>query len=175
MASSLPSQLAEAVQTAHIKRDPSPTHDLNPSTAASARQPVSTTSNLIFDDDDGIDDVDSEEGGNEVDDDDDDIPVSVLRPHARRHNFPPMPDMRFEQSYLHSIAKAESWQRVAWITMRDQILMPFAQGVAYNLVLCGWQHWNRNAQMSGSSYGARARRWWYAVNHWPLPEHTRVD
>ncbi|KAI0024921.1 hypothetical protein F4780DRAFT_775401 [Xylariomycetidae sp. FL0641] len=144
-------ELASTVQSAHVKRHPSPTHDANPSTAASARHPVDP-------DDEDDDDVDSE------------IPLSVLRPRPRKHSFPPMPDLRFEQSYLHSLRGAEGrWGVVAWVTVRDQVLMPFAQGVLYNLALCGWQHWNRNAQMSGNSAGARLRRWWYGVNNWPLP------
>lgn len=30
-------------------------------------------------------------------------------------------DLRFEQSYLHSIQEAKSWWMVAWITSRDQV------------------------------------------------------
>ncbi|KAI8952334.1 hypothetical protein F4801DRAFT_225911 [Xylaria longipes] len=176
--SSLPTQIAETIQTAHIKREPSPRHDLNPSTAASTRQPAylspASPSSLRRynnnNDDDELDD----------DDDEEEIPLSVLvrpREAARRRrapSFPPMPDLRFEQSYLHSIAGAETWGRVAWITVRDQIMMPLAQGLLYNLAVVGWQHWNRNAQMSGSSVGARLRRWWYGVNNWPLPERAKA-
>ena len=113
-------ELASTIQAAHIKRDPSPLHDANPSTAASEREPVSLVRSV---------------GGSDEDDDDDDIPISVLKPtprHARggKHarggvdlplHFPPMPDLRFEQSYLHSISGAESWWRIAWITVRDQV------------------------------------------------------
>ncbi len=49
------------------------------------------------------------------------------------------------------------------------MMMPLAQGVLYNLAICGWQHWNRNAQVHGGSVGARVRRWWYGVNNWALP------
>lgn len=52
------------------------------------------------------------------------------------------------------------------------MVMPFVQGVLYNLAICGWQYWNRNAQHSGSSVGARVRRWWYGVNNWPLPSKS---
>lgn len=34
---------------------------------------------------------------------------------------PPVPDLRFEQSYLASIRGADTWGRVAWITTRDQV------------------------------------------------------
>lgn len=35
--------------------------------------------------------------------------------------MPPIPDLRFEQSYLNSIANASSWKAIAWITLRDQV------------------------------------------------------
>ncbi|EMR62539.1 hypothetical protein UCREL1_10524 [Eutypa lata UCREL1] len=168
--SNLPAEIASTIQAGHIQRSPSPRHDLNPSTAASQKTPVSL--HQLHDDSD-IDEIDEDE-----------IPLSVLKPTPRgqqqqqhdsaRHphypkHFPPMPDLRFEQSYLHSLAGAETWWRVAWITVRDQMMMPLAQGVLYNLAICGWQHWNRNAQVHGNSVGARMRRWWYGVNNWALP------
>ncbi|KAJ1337726.1 ATG43 family protein [Microdochium nivale] len=176
MEASIPTQIAETIQTAHIQRNPSPHHDLNPSTAASAKVPVSLHSKDVYSDDD-IDAFSDEElvvgHDDDDDDDDDDIPLSVLQPKARRTEFPPMPDLRFEQSYLSSISKAQSWQGIAWITFRDQMIMPFTQGIAYNLAICGWQHWNRTAQISGGSYGARLRRWWYQVNNWPMPKDPK--
>lgn len=51
-------------------------------------------------------------------------------------------------------------------------MMPMLQGVVYNLAWCGWQHWNKNAQMSGNTAGARVRRWWYGVNNWPVNGKT---
>jgi DNA repair and recombination protein RAD54B len=101
------SEIASAIQFGSIKRHPSPRHDLNPSTAASGKQPVTYDSNA---------DVDSDVG-------EDEIPVSALNPVPRRQTMPPLPDLRFEQSYLKSIEKAESWQGVAWITLRDQVGM----------------------------------------------------
>lgn len=50
-----------------------------------------------------------------------------------------------------------------------KVMMPLAQGVIYNLFLIGWHHWNKNAQVHGSSIGVRVRRWWYGVNNWQLP------
>lgn len=52
-------------------------------------------------------------------------------------------------------------------------MMPLAQGVLYNLAICGWQFWNRNAQYSGSTAGARLRRWWYEVNNWKIPQKAK--
>lgn len=99
------SELASTLQFGSIKRHPSPRHDLNPSTAASAKQPVTLDKNA---------DIDS-------DIDEDEIPTSVIHPLPRKQTMPPLPDLRFEQSYLKSIEKAESWQGVAWITLRDQV------------------------------------------------------
>lgn len=46
--------------------------------------------------------------------------------------------------------------------------MPLLQGLVWNVALVGWKHWNKTAQMSGNSVGARARRWWYGVNNWTV-------
>ena len=100
-------ELASAIQSASIERHPSPRHDLNPSTAASGKVPVKLEENA----DNGID--------SEIDEDE--VPINVLRPLPRRNTMPPLPDMRFEQSYLKSIEKATSWDGVAYITIRDQV------------------------------------------------------
>jgi hypothetical protein len=121
MSDSIPLQIAETIQTASINRAPSPTHDINPSTAASEKQPVfispqvspsdSSLDKYAYDEDDGIDGEEEEE----------DIPYSVIRPVPRRASFPPLPDLRFEQSYLASIAAADTKWKVAYITVRDQV------------------------------------------------------
>lgn len=114
-------EIASTIQSASINRAPSPTHDLNPSTAASQKQPVSLShSDPSLDkyayDSEGIDASDAEE-----EDGEEDIPYSVLKPVPRRHSFGPLPDLRFEQSYLASIKGAESNWGVAFITLRDQV------------------------------------------------------
>ncbi|KAK0645932.1 hypothetical protein B0T16DRAFT_412237 [Cercophora newfieldiana] len=159
MASSVPIQIAETIQTAHLKRNPSAAHDISPSTAASRKEPVTLEKSAHFYPDDGIDE----------DEDEEDVPYSVLRPKARQHHLPPMPDLRYEQSYLHSIRSADTWWWVVLITARDQVMMPFIQGVAYNLAISGWQYWNKGAQLHGSTIGAKVRRWWYGVNNWKVP------
>ena len=88
MQSDIPGEITSAIQSASIKRHPSPRHDLNPSTAASAKQPVYL--------DDNHSDVDSDMAH-------DQIPISVLNPIPRKQTMPPLPDLRFEQSYLKSI------------------------------------------------------------------------
>jgi hypothetical protein len=107
MASDTPLDIASLLQSASVKRNPSPAHDLNPSTAASEKLPVRFSRNA--------------DPGAASDIDEDEIPVNLLDPVPRRTTMPPLPDMRFEQSYLKSIEKAESWQGVLWITLRDQV------------------------------------------------------
>ena len=121
MDSSIPIQIAETIQTASINRAPSPSHDLNPSTAASQKQPVSISPNALTSDASldkfaygGDDEFDEEE-------DQEDIPYSVITPVQRRASFPPLPDLRFEQSYLQSISNCDTMWKVAYITMRDQV------------------------------------------------------
>lgn len=156
-------QIAETIQTASINRHPSPAHDANPSTSASLKQPVR------LDDEPDLDQLPS-------DIDEDEIPVSVLRPTPRNKQFPPLPDLRFEQSYLASIQNADTWQKVAWITFRDQVFMPLTQGLLWTLVVAGWRNWNsKSTSFSGSSVGARLRRWWWKTNNWTIPRTLRDD
>jgi hypothetical protein len=107
MESQIPSEIASTLQGTSIKRHPSPRHDLNPSTAASEKQPVTLDAHP---DPDADSDVAEDE-----------IPISVLNPVPRKQNMPPLPDLRFEQSYLKSIEQAKSWQEVLWITLKDQV------------------------------------------------------
>ncbi|KAJ4304086.1 hypothetical protein N0V88_001696 [Collariella sp. IMI 366227] len=142
--------------------------------AASHKEPVQLEP--VFPDDGEIDDdtahLNSDEEAEE--DDDDEYPTLSVKPRPRRHHLPPMPDLRFEQSYLRSIQGADTWWKVGWITARDQVMMPFVQGVLYNLAICGWQSYNRNARIHGSSVGARLRRWWYGVNNWAVPPERKA-
>lgn len=150
------SEIASLIQNTHIKRNPSPQHDVNPSTAASEKHPVH---------------LDEHPDPDASDVDEDEIPLSVLRPAPRHHGMPPLPDLRLEQTYLKSIEHAESWQQVAWITFKDNVLLCFAQGLVWSLVLSGWRHLNRSTKFSGRGVGARIRRWWWGVNNWKIPDH----
>jgi hypothetical protein len=117
-------QIAETIQTASINRAPSPTHDLNPSTSTSTKIPVKQDPSLsqYGYPSSETDLLDHDELEIEIDDDlDDDIPVEALRPIPRRRSFGPLPDLRFEQSYLASIAGADTKWKVAFITIRDQV------------------------------------------------------
>ncbi|KAK2766016.1 hypothetical protein FQN54_007531 [Arachnomyces sp. PD_36] len=144
--------LAETIQTASIKRHPSPAHDINPSTAASKKQPVRYTSSEV-----------GSISSSAVD------PNRTIRPLSRHKQLPPLPDLRFEQSYLKSLDGAESWGRIAWITVRDQVFFPLIQGTLWSLALSGWRFWNRGAQFSGRTVGSKIRRWWWGVNNWKIP------
>jgi len=100
--------IPQVLQSASINRNPSPAHDINPSTAGSQKQPVvaAPASDAASIASDIVD------------------PSRVIRPVRRRQTLPPLPDLRFEQSYLASIRDADSWGRVAWITIRDQVRLP---------------------------------------------------
>ncbi|KAI9807317.1 MAG: hypothetical protein M1833_000060 [Piccolia ochrophora] len=150
--------IAETIQTASINRAPSPHHDLNPSTAASKKQPVTIS-----------------EHGSSENDDEDEISSAILRPQPRKSTLPPLPDLRFEQSYLASISQAETRGRVAWITIRDQVFLPLLQGTLWTLAVQGWRYWNKSASFSGATVGSRVRKWWYGVNHWTIPNGRLQD
>ncbi|KAF1811721.1 DUF1770-domain-containing protein [Eremomyces bilateralis CBS 781.70] len=154
MTSTAASELASTLQFGSIRRHPSPSHDINPSTTASSKEPVtlsepshdrtpSTTSDVV--------------------------PLSALRPIPRRSTLPPLPDLRFEQSYLKSLQEAETGWGVAWITIRDQVFLPLFQGTLWALILSGWRHWHQTTSFSGRTVGAKMRRWWWGVNDWKIP------
>lgn len=93
--------IASTIQSASLNRHPSPAHDVNPSTAASQKLPVSPITSIFS-------------GENS-------IPYSALKPVPRRSNLPPLPDLRFEQSYLASLRGVEGWGGILWVTGRDQV------------------------------------------------------
>jgi Autophagy receptor ATG43 len=124
MSSSLASELAGTIQAGHIQRHPDPLYDYAPATASEGKELVSVFHSLKqkqFASPYNRGDVDS------IDDDDEDIPYSVLRPTPRSNALPPLPDLRFEQSYLNSISKADTWGKVALITLRDQVRILLAE------------------------------------------------
>ncbi|KAF2843647.1 DUF1770-domain-containing protein [Patellaria atrata CBS 101060] len=145
-------EIASAIQSASIQRNPDPAHDLNPSSSASKKEPVTIASSPAS-----------------SDVADDEIPVSVLQPIPRKTNLPPLPDLRFEQSYLKSIEQAEGWGPVLYITVRDQVFLPLLQGTLWTLLVSGWHFWHRDSKFSGHNVGARLRRWWWSVNNWKIP------
>ncbi|KAF8443510.1 hypothetical protein BGX38DRAFT_1199515 [Terfezia claveryi] len=105
------------------------------------------------------------------------ISSSILHRHHdpshghRRAHLPPLPDLRFEQSYLASIGSAngDSW-RIFLITIRDQVVFPLVQGMVFSLGMAGWRAWNSRARFLGRGLGARVRRRWWGWNRWEIPE-----
>ena len=166
-------EIASTLQTASIQRNPDPAYDLDPSTSASQKRPVKVSNVVPFrrssasasDSSDGPRPLSSHPG--------DEIPVSILRPAPRAHNLPPLPDMRFEQSYLARIKHCQTSWSVAWITFLDHVIMPLTQGIIWNLAVFGWRTWNRGVKFQGQGVGAKVRRWWWGVNGWSLPAPTK--
>jgi hypothetical protein len=153
-------EIASTIQAASIKHHPDPEHDINPSTAASKKVPGEVISP-------------PRSRSDSLESDASTLPSDIIRPRARTRSFPPIPDFRFEQSYLASIKNADTNWKVAFITIRDQVVLPFTQGVLWNLVMFGWRHWNRGSKFQGASIGAKVRKWWWGVNNWAIPPNTR--
>lgn len=151
------SEITQIIQTTSINRAPSVEHDVNPSTAASSKRPVQVRQPSHFSSPPSSPSA---------------IPLTA-RAVPRSRAMPPLPDMRFEQSYLASLPPGASRTRIVYITIRDQVLSPLIQGMAWTLILSGWRHWNRGAQMVGEGVGARLRRWWWRVNKWDVPVDAR--
>jgi hypothetical protein len=143
-------ELASAVQSGSIKAHPT-ARDLAPSSVLDSV--LAAVDSAADSDSDPLDLAGSGSG--------------PLGPAARaRRPLPPLPDMRFEQSYLASVRGAGSARAVAWITLRDQVLAPLLQGALYSLALLGWRHWSAGAGGAGAGAAGRLRRWWWRVNGW---------
>lgn len=83
--------IASTIQSASIKKHPSPKHDIAPSTAADAKEVV---------------ELDNPEDVDELSDvGEDEIPVSILRPVQRgrpgRPQMPPLPGKSIERVNIH--------------------------------------------------------------------------
>jgi len=104
-------EIAETIQTASVNPDPCPAHDINPTTSVSEKK-SHVPESAITDDTDSI-------PSDVVD------PSRMVRTVVRQKHLPPLPDLRFEQSYLASLKDADTWGRVAWITIRDQVGLRF--------------------------------------------------
>lgn len=139
--------LAETlIQDTHITHEPT----TQPSTSADAVHPV--PSNLDLDVD-----LDSDDGGASISSSILDRPSSALGtyyPHGRRQPMPPLPDLRFEQSYLASIAPAKGvWWKIALITLKDQVALAFMQGFGFKIITLGWRRWNSAVRFAGNGMG----------------------
>lgn len=140
MSDILPVSAEVLAQDTHIVQSPSPRRDVAPSTSADTKIHVGSR-------DHGIDE----------DEDDEDVrsvSSSIVEYRRARKQLPPLPDLRFEQSYLASIAPAQGvWWKIALITLKDQVMFPLLQGVGYNLLVAAWRVWNRGAKFSGAGVG----------------------
>ena len=161
MAHNPAADLASAIQSVSLNRAPSPSHDINPSTAASRKEPADLISPSHSP---------TRSHSNSLSSATSTVPSDIIAPRPRRKSFPPIPDFRFEQSYLASLKNADTNWKVAYITIRDQVLLPLAQGIGWNMAVFGWKYWNRGAKFSGKHFGAKLRRWWWQINNWKLPE-----
>lgn len=163
------SELASVVQSAHIEHNPDPDRDINPSTAASAKIPATISIAEGHHEHDPLSDLDSQSSAST-------IPSEVLRPQPRQRRAPghlPLPDLRFEQTYLASLKNCETTGAVIYVTVRDQVLLPLVQGIGYHLLISGWRFMNRGSKFAGEGIGARVRKWWWGVNGWTMPKDAR--
>lgn len=154
------SELASVIQSAHIEHNPSVAHDVNPSTAASEKTPGEILSGSHRHDDHDLDLDDSSSHTSDTST----IPSDIIRPRPRQspgQQRLPLPDLRFEQTYLASLKNADTTGKVVYITIRDQVLMPLVQGIGYHLLISGWRYMNRGTKFTGQTLGARVRKWWW--------------
>lgn len=152
-------ELASTLQSASINRHPSPTHDINPSTAASKQEPIGLSSPSPPASPSSRASIASST-------------LDHPAPTPRRPTLPPLPDLRFEQSYLASLKDTKTSWDVIYVTTRDQVFLPLLQGTLWTLALSGWRYWNRSSALRGEGLGARVRRWWWDFNDWTLPDDT---
>jgi Autophagy receptor ATG43 len=67
-----------------------------------------------------------------------------------------IPDLRFEVSYRRAITPANgSWWKIALITVRDQVFMPFTQGFVWSFLLIGLRTWRVLWSQNGAMWGGR--------------------
>jgi Autophagy receptor ATG43 len=149
MSDSTPLQVAETIQTASINPSLELAHGTSLTTATSTNQPLTIprASHGQLEESSygevGLDDID--DGDNEDEADAEDISYDVILPLPRRASLPPLPDLRFEQSYLASIAGATTYWKVAYITIRDQVrvyvppslISPPLSSLCLSACLCG--------------------------------------
>ncbi|KAK6502524.1 hypothetical protein TWF506_003105 [Arthrobotrys conoides] len=171
-----------ALTDGHIREGDTPETAIAPSTAADSKTVLTDSEYSAVE----AEEDDERELHDELDQEEDDeadevasISSSVLYSSGhethrslRHRPLPPLPDLRFEQSYLASIRHAREegkYWLIALITVKDQVLFPLIQGTLWNLTLAGWRYWNRGVKFSGEGVGAKVRRWWWGVNGWKYP------
>jgi hypothetical protein len=167
--------LAETVvQDGHIIRHPSPSRDIAPSTSAE-HAPVSVVRDSLpsiqFSSSHADlhrlsqqrsrrhrheEDLGDDETVSEISLEDSPGPASTPKP--SRPPLPPIPDLRFEQSYLKGLEAAKG--SVMWmviITIRDQVLFPGLQGFVWALGLAGLRTLRTRQAENGAAWGGWLR------------------
>lgn len=158
------------VQDSHIIRHPSPSLDIALQTSADrplvsivrdalpSIQFSSSRANLHhLSQRHHSEDEDDDETASEISLEDSPHP-SPSKP--RRPNLPPIPDLRFEQSYLKQLEAAKG--SVMWmiiITIREQVLFPGIQGFLWALGLAGIRTLRTRQAESGRGVGSWLRDW----------------
>ena len=165
MEESAKSLVQTAVQDSHFIRNPSPSRDIAPSTSAD-RAPVSIVRDALPSIQFSSSRADLHhlsQHHHERDDDDDetvseisleDSPHPSSRPKPRRPNLPPIPDLRFEQSYLKQLEAAKG--SILWmiiITIREQVLFPGIQGFLWALGRAGIRTLRTRQVENGREWG----------------------
>ncbi|GAO50081.1 hypothetical protein SAICODRAFT_18079 [Saitoella complicata NRRL Y-17804] len=167
--------LAETILHSNIVHNPS-SEDISPPTSASAHitsinstpgEPLrserpdssssrqSTASDLDLEYDSALDSTsDEEEDGEEGE-----YRGGRGVGRARVPMMPAIPNLRFEQSYMNSISRAQSPWQVALITIKDHIIMPLAQGFGLTLATVGLRIYFAHVRTNGHDWGAWARTW----------------
>ena len=154
-----------AIQDSHIIHHPHLSRDIAPSTSAD-RAPVSIVRDALppiqfsssraklhrlsqhhheqgEDDDETVSEVSLEDSPH---------PPSERKP--RRPTLPPIPDLRFEQSYLKQLEAAKG--SVIWmiiITIREQVLFPGIQGFLWALGMAGIRTLRTRQAENGREWG----------------------
>lgn len=83
----------------------------------------------------------------------------------------PLPDLRFEESYLRAVSAAKgNWWKIAYITVRDQVFMPLVQGTIWSFLLLSASSLRAASGGSGRYYGSGVVRWWRSIN--PPPRRS---
>ncbi|KAK9466010.1 hypothetical protein V1512DRAFT_264531 [Lipomyces arxii] len=111
-----------------------------------------------------VEDVESEIGSDDTyatsdiefdDDDEEDDPFENLRKNVRSiYALAIMLDLRAEQTYMRSIAKAGgSLPTIAWITIKDQIITQFLQGCGMQILKITTKSWVLRTSQSGRAAG----------------------
>lgn len=103
--------------------NPDPVHDINPASAATAATEATEVSAA------SKEDLIESAPASDANSIDSDVvhPHRVIKQAHQRQRFPPLPDLRFEHNFNASLEGADTWGKVTWIIVRDQVQLPSRQ------------------------------------------------